>query len=210
MVRSRKVPRARLHRTLRPHATTAARTRRRPRRRVLRPAPDSPRQARPARHRRLDDRTAARRRAARPDRGHRGPGRTRLDPHRQSVARHRLARRHRRRQPGRRHLRPPAPRRTPHRVAGPIAATDAPRPKDPHAGDNMSIPRRPAPPQRGQTRSRAPPVPPGPAYGSRRRHGKRARDARGSMHRRRGAFPTPPWTAQNAAHTLHRQDRCTL
>ena len=36
-------------------------------------------------------------------------GRTRLDPHRQPVARHRLARRHRRPQPGRRHLRPLAP-----------------------------------------------------------------------------------------------------
>ena len=65
----------RLHRALRPDAAPAARAGRRPRRRVLRPAPDSPRQARPARHRRLDDRTAARRRAVRPHRGHRGPGR---------------------------------------------------------------------------------------------------------------------------------------
>ena len=41
-------------------------------------------------------------------------------------------------------------------------------------------------------------------------YGKRARYAGGSLHPRRGAFPTPPWTAQNAVHTLHRQDRCTL
>ena len=66
--------------------------------------------------------------------------RARLDPHRQSVARHRLARRHRRRQPGRRHLRPPAPRRAPHRAEGPLDAPDTPRPEDPHAGDGMSIP----------------------------------------------------------------------
>ena len=51
----------RLHRALRPDAAPAARAGRRPQRRVLRPAPDSPRQARPARHRRLDDRAAARR-----------------------------------------------------------------------------------------------------------------------------------------------------
>ena len=63
-----------------------------------------------------------------------------LNPHRQPVARHRLARRHRRRQPGRRHPRPPAPRRTPYRAAGSLDATDAPRPEDPHAGDDMSIP----------------------------------------------------------------------
>ena len=49
-----------------------------------------------------------------------------------------------------------------------------------------------------------------PAYGSRRRYGKRARCAGGQVHLRHGAFPTPPWTAKNAAHTLHRQDRCTL
>ena len=51
----------------------------------------------------------ARRRAARPERGDRGPRRTRLDAHRQSIARDRLARRHRRPQSGRRGLRPPAP-----------------------------------------------------------------------------------------------------
>ena len=39
-----------------------------------------PRQARPARHRRLDARPAPRRRTVRPHRGHRGPCRTRLDP----------------------------------------------------------------------------------------------------------------------------------
>ena len=36
----------------------------------------------------------------------------------------------------------------------------------------MSIPTPACTPQRGQTRSRAPPVPPGQAYGSRRSTGK--------------------------------------
>ena len=53
---------------------------------------------------------------------------------------HSVNSRSRRRQPGRRHLRPPAPRPTPYRAAGPLDATDTPRPEDPHAGDEMSIP----------------------------------------------------------------------
>ena len=36
-------------------------------------------------------------------------------------------------------------------------------------------------------------------------HPLRGRERRGRPVR--GAFPTPPWTAQNVAHTLHRQDR---
>ena len=93
---------------------------------------------RPARHRRLDARAAARRRAARPQRGHRGPRRTRLDAHRQSIARDRLARRHRRPQPGRCNLRPAAPRRAPHRAQGPLDATDARRTSQPPEEDDMT------------------------------------------------------------------------
>ena len=75
--------------------------------RLLHAVAHPPSEARPARHRRLDARAAARRRAPRPDRGDRGPRRTRLDAHHQPAARDRLTRRHRRPQLGRRRLRPP-------------------------------------------------------------------------------------------------------
>ena len=75
----------------------------------------------------------------------------------------------------------PAPRRAPHRAVLQLDATDTPRPEDPYAGDDISIPTpacapaarsRPAPARRQSRRGR-------PAYGSRRRHGKRARYAGG-------------------------------
>ena len=192
----------RLHRALRPHAASAARAGRRPRGRLLHAAARPLGQARPARHRRLDARAAARRRAARPQRGHRGPRRTRLDAHRQSIARDRLARRHRRPQPGRcqsqtacsttrtastsratrcdgrtRHRPTAGRRRHDHRTDNNDTATDT----DDHLRDTRDTPA-----------GLVQPVDPDGAV-------ENARDALGvDCSVAHSAFPTTPWTPQTA------------
>ena len=75
----------------------------------------------------------------------------------------------------------------------------------------MSIPTQPAPRHRGQTRSRAPPVPPGPAGLWIAPAAWKTRTIRWRLTApasRRVSHPA--LDGQNAVHTLHRRDRCTL
>ena len=155
-----------LHRTLRPDAAPAAAyspsaAATGPNARLLSP----PRQARPARHSTTGGppplRDAERRDLTEviEDRAER-----RLDPHRQPVARHRPARR-----PSATPTKP-TPSATgllhdAHRIERSFSSMRrthrAPKTRTPET--TSASQRRPAPRQRGQTRSRTPPVPPGPA-----------------------------------------------